>query len=152
MVNCLTFDVMNASIRFYTEDIRFNLRQKAFFRSWITQIASDYKRTIGQINFIFCSDSYLLSINKQFLEHDYFTDIITFDYSEDTLISGDIYISIDRVFDNASELSVDKNLEVQRVVIHGVLHLCGLNDKSSKDAKKMRNAENLALSKFPKKT
>lgn len=151
-MNCLTFGAMNASIRFYTEDIRFTLRQKAFFRSWITQIASDYKRTIGQINFIFCSDSYLLSINKQFLEHDYFTDIITFDYSEAALISGDIYISVERVFDNAMELSVDKNLEMQRVVIHGVLHLCGLKDKGSQDEKKMRKAENLALSKFPKRT
>lgn len=142
---------MKPSIRFYNEDIRFVLPQKAVYRSWIVAIAQNYGKTVGELTFIFCSDEHLLSINKQFLAHDYFTDIITFDYSTEDVIAGDIYISIDRVQDNASKFLVDKNLELQRVVIHGVLHLCGLKDKSDQDQKNMRKAEEKALLFFDKK-
>lgn len=141
----LIFGVMKPTIRFYNEDIRFVLPQKANYRSWIAAVAHQFGKKVGELTFIFCSDEHLLSINKQFLAHDYFTDIITFDYSTEDTIAGDIYISIDRVQDNASKFLVDKNLELQRVVIHGVLHLCGLKDKSENDQKKMRTAEENAL-------
>ncbi len=142
---------MKPTIRFYNEDIRFVLPQKANYRSWIATVAQQFGKKVGELTFIFCSDDYLLSINKQFLAHDYFTDIITFDYGTEDTIAGDIYISIDRVQDNASKFLVDKNLELQRVVIHGVLHLCGLKDKSENDQKNMRKAEEDALLLFDKK-
>lgn len=147
----LIFGVMKPTIRFYNEDIRFVLPQKANYRSWIATVAQQFGKKVGELTFIFCSDDYLLSINKQFLAHDYFTDIITFDYGTEDTIAGDIYISIDRVQDNASKFLVDKNLELQRVVIHGVLHLCGLKDKSENDQKNMRKAEEDALLLFDKK-
>lgn len=141
-----------AQITFHSEDISFTLPDKALYRRWIAETAASYGKTVSQIAFVFCSDAYLLEINKQYLQHDYFTDIITFDYSEGDIIAGDIFISVDRVLDNACENNVDNKTEMQRVVIHGILHLCGLKDKTKSDAQNMRKSEEIALSKFPQKT
>ena len=127
------------------------LPNKALFRQWITETALSHGKQVGELAFVFCSDDYLLEMNKQYLDHDYFTDIITFDYTEGDVIGGDIFISIDRVEDNACKNLVDKKTEMQRVVIHGVLHLCGYKDKQKEDSKKMRKLEDLALSKYPQK-
>ncbi|MFZ4784514.1 MAG: rRNA maturation RNase YbeY [Flavobacteriales bacterium] len=140
-----------AQITFHSEDISYTLPDKALVRRWIIETAASYGKSVSQVAFVFCSDTYLLEMNKQYLQHDYFTDIITFDYSEGDVISGDIFISIDRVQDNAREHRVDNKFEMQRVVIHGILHLCGLKDKTKTDAEKMRKSEEIALSKFPQK-
>jgi rRNA maturation RNase YbeY len=138
-------------ITFHSEDISYALPSKALYRRWIEEIALGHGKTVGELAFVFCSDAYLLEMNKQYLDHDYFTDIITFDYTEGETISGDIFISVDRVEDNACKNLVDKKVEMQRVVIHGVLHLCGYKDKKKEDSEKMRKLEDLALSKYPQK-
>ncbi|MEN9698974.1 MAG: hypothetical protein RLZZ301_172 [Bacteroidota bacterium] len=99
-------------------------------------------KTCGDISLVFTDDEYLLEVNKQFLDHDYYTDVITFDYCVDTTISGDVMISLDRVKDNASGLNITFQEELQRVIFHGVLHLCGYKDKSSDDVVLMRRKEN----------
>ncbi len=96
---------------------------------------------MGEITLVFCSDEYLLEMNRTHLNHDYYTDIITFDYTEEKSVSGDLFISVDRVFDNASEFNVSRETELKRVCIHGVLHLCGYKDKSDSDIKLMRTKE-----------
>ena len=134
-------------IQFFSEDIDFTLKEKQKVRQWIASIikAEGFKR-VGELNFIFCSDSYLLEINKQYLDHDTFTDIVTFDSSEiqDT-IAGDIFISIDRIDDNATKFGVTQRDELHRVIIHGVLHLCGYLDKKKEDKELMTNKENSSL-------
>ncbi len=100
----------------------------------------------GELSVIFCSDSYLLSINKQYLKHDYYTDIITFSYVDDHIVSGDLFISVERVSENAKQEGVEKQTELARVVIHGLLHLCGYNDKDKKDIQEMREKEKFYLS------
>lgn len=106
-------------------------------------------RTVGEINVILCSDNYLIDMNKRFLNHDYYTDIITFDYSVENTISGDLYISYDRVEDNASALGVSSQNEIYRVLIHGVMHLSGYSDKSKRQKQTMRERENFYLSILP---
>jgi len=103
------------------------------------------------LTYVFCSDEYLLEMNKTYLQHDYYTDIITFDYSEENNISGDLFISVDRVKDNALKIGVSLQNEMQRVVIHGVLHLCGFKDKEKTDVEIMRKMEEKALLLFPQK-
>lgn len=122
------------------------LRHKTVLREWIHLCIQKEKFETGFISFNFTSDKYLLGINKQYLKHNYFTDIITFDLSEDKTISGDIYISLDRVKDNARTLGEMFHVELYRVIIHGVLHLCGYGDKSKEEAKTMRKKENYYLS------
>ncbi|PLX02204.1 MAG: rRNA maturation RNase YbeY [Marinilabiliales bacterium] len=109
-------------------------------------ISEEEKITIGDINIIFCSDKYLLKMNKQYLSHDYFTDIITFDYSEENILSGDLFISLDRVNDNAKHFSVTLLNELARVVIHGIMHLTGYNDHTQEEQKVMRKQEDKYLS------
>jgi probable rRNA maturation factor len=104
---------------------------------------------MGDLVFIFCSDDFLLNMNKEYLEHDYFTDIITFDYSENDKVAGEMYISIDRIMDNAKSMEIRLLDEVHRVIIHGVLHLCGYKDKSKKEEVAMRQAEDKALEMRP---
>jgi probable rRNA maturation factor len=116
---------------------------------WIKSIAISFKKEVLALQYIFCSDEELLKINQQFLKHDEYTDIITFDYSEGKTISGDIYISIDRVFENARDNKVSQIEELHRVLVHGVLHLCGLMDKSKEESTKMRQNENKALKMRP---
>lgn len=105
-------------------------------------------KTLGDVSLVFTDDDYLLEVNKQYLNHDYYTDVITFDYSKDLLISGDIMISLDRVRDNSEALSQDFQVEFLRVVLHGVLHLCGYKDKRKEDISIMRSKEDFYLSLF----
>ena len=132
---------------FFEDTEEFNLANLNIEKN-IEKLAESESRTLGDINYILCSDPYLLDINRQYLNHDYFTDVITFDYSEDNVISGDIFISVDTVADNAKEYGVTFEKELERVMIHGVLHLVGYNDKSDSEVKVMRSKENQYLSLF----
>ena len=136
---------MSKSIFFHTEEIDFKLKKKKNVRNWLTQLVMTEEKTIEELNYIFCSDEYLLEVNKEHLDHDYYTDVITFDYCENKTISGDIFISIDRIKENA--LTFDKSFknELRRVMAHGLLHLMGYKDKSEADAIKMTEMENYAL-------
>lgn len=113
--------------------------------SWIRQVVQTHACQCGELSFVFCSDEHLLGVNRQFLDHDYYTDIITFDYTEGELISGEIFISLDRVKDNARKQKTTFQEELDRVIIHGILHLCGYKDKTPMQARKMRLAEDAAL-------
>ncbi len=132
-------------INFYEENIKSHLRNRRVIKQWIKDIISSYNYSTGNISYIFCSDDYLLNINRQYLSHDYYTDVITFDYDENNIVSGDIFISVDTVKSNSEQYSVSYNCELYRVIIHGVLHLCGLKDKTPEDAKIMREAEEKSL-------
>jgi len=135
-------------IHFQTEDIRFTLKNKTLLKAWITSTIAKKKRKTGDIAFVFCSDDFLLSVNKQYLNHTTYTDIITFDYSkEDTEqpISGDIFISIPRVKENASTYSVSFETELHRVIIHGILHLLGYADKTKTAKEEMTKQEDACL-------
>lgn len=130
-------------IRFFSEDVDFQLEGKLKKRNWIEKVLENSGLKSGDINYIFCSDSYLLEINKQFLDHDYFTDIITFPVDDDRKgrISSDMYLSIERIEDNAKNLGLSFDNELLRVMIHGILHLLGYEDKSIPGEKDMRNQE-----------
>ncbi len=135
-------------IQFFSEDIDFTVKDKQKIRTWITETikAEGFKR-VGELSFVFCSDAYLLEINKQYLNHDTFTDIVTFDSSEDEdVIAGDIFISVERIRENASKFSVSQKDELNRVIIHGVLHLCGYYDKKKEDKALMTEKEDYYLS------
>lgn len=116
-----------------------------FLFAWFTHVAEVEKQILGDVNIIFCSDKYLLEMNRAHLNHDYFTDIITFDYTEDNLVSGDLFISVERVSDNAKDLSLTFVEELNRVCVHGLLHLCGYKDKSEFDELLMRSKEDQML-------
>jgi len=132
------------TIYFHSEEISFELSNQPSYVDWIFSFISDHNFRCGDLNFVFCSDDYLLEINRAHLSHDYYTDIITFNYVEGDLLGGDIFISIDRVEDNA-KLSRNFAEELRRVMAHGVLHLIGFNDKSDKEKVEMTNAENKCL-------
>ena len=121
------------------------LKSRTKIKQWIKQVIETKGKKTGNITYIFCDDEYLLEVNKQYLQHDYYTDVITFDYVENDLISGDIFISTDRVRENALAFGSSETEELHRVIIHGALHLLGLKDKSEKGASQMRQAENEAL-------
>lgn len=140
---------MSRNISFRLQDVNFTLKDKQVLRNWVALVASNEGFSIAPINYVFCSDAHLLEMNKQFLNHNYFTDIITFDYTEGKRLSGDIFISIDRVADNAKTYKSTFECELHRVMIHGVLHLMGYKDKSPADEKKMRAKENAALKLLP---
>lgn len=114
-------------------------------RTWIEEVARRHNRRVGDLNYIFCNDEKILEVNIEFLQHDYYTDIITFDYSTKRKISGDIFISLDTVASNAELFAKDYDEEFMRVVIHGVLHLCGINDKGEGEREIMEQHENDAL-------
>ena len=135
-------------IRFFNKDIKFTLTDKLLLKKWIKKVVSFYGNRVGDINIILCDDPSILEINNQFLGHDYYTDIITFDYTEEKVINGELYISIDTVRANAEEYNQDFPDELHRVIIHGILHLCGLDDHCDEDIKEMREAENLSLQKL----
>lgn len=140
---------MPVPVFFFEEDIQFKPKHKAVLRDWIksTIITEGYK--LKELNYIFCSDKYLIELNQQYLNHDTYTDIITFDNSEtEGLVIGDIFISVERIRENASLFSVPEADELHRVIIHGVLHLMGYQDKTKKDKSLMTNKENLYLSKL----
>ncbi|MBR4619822.1 MAG: rRNA maturation RNase YbeY [Salinivirgaceae bacterium] len=114
----------------------------------IEKLVTNENKILGDVNYILCSDAYLLDINRQYLNHDYYTDVISFDYCEENVISGDIFISVDTVADNAKEYGTTFENELERVMIHGVLHFVGYNDKSDDEVKEMRAKENQYLSLF----
>ena len=116
--------------------------------AWINHVAADYGRNVGDIGYIFCDDEKILEVNRQFLQHDYYTDIITFDYSTEQYISGDLFISLDTVRSNAALVGSTYEEELHRVIIHGILHLCGLNDKGPGEREIMEAAENRALQSY----
>jgi probable rRNA maturation factor len=140
-----SYTTMPNTIHFFFTDTKYNLAQRTLLRNWITTVAKKNGKSISNINFIFCSDEYLLQINRDHLKHDYYTDIITFDLSLDKHILSDIYISVDRVRDNAKKNNSSIKNEMHRVMIHGVLHLCGYKDKSHVDKKIMTNKEDISL-------
>lgn len=112
---------------------------------WIEQVVVSHDRILGRLAYLFCDDEKILSVNREFLTHDYYTDIITFDYSRRRLVSGDMYISLDTVRSNAEMLDQDYHRELMRVIIHGVLHLCGINDKAPGEREIMETHEEVAL-------
>lgn len=132
-------------IGFYTKEINFNLKSRRTLKNWMKQVIENHGGKCKDINIVLCSDSFLLDMNRQFLGHDYYTDIITFDYCEENEISGELYISIDTVKANAVEYGEPFLTELHRVIIHGVLHLLGFDDHTDKDISKMRAAENESL-------
>lgn len=132
-------------IDFTFEQINTFELDKILISNWLSNVALSENKNIETISVIFCSDDYLLSVNKEYLNHDYYTDIITFDYSVDTEISGDLFISIDRVKENATEFNVPFLNELHRVLVHGVLHLCGYGDKSPDEETLMRSKEDFYL-------
>lgn len=135
-------------ISFQNLSISFKLKEKTKIKLWIKTIIDKEKHTLGTINYMFCNDDELLEINIKHLNHNTLTDIITFDYTEDKKISSDIFISVDRVLENAKKFEVSFEEELRRVMIHGVLHLCGYKDKSKPDVELMRKKENWALKLF----
>ncbi len=135
------------AISFTSQHKKFKLLKSAAIKKWIDVVIKKEKRKLGEIHYVFVSDEELLEMNKQFLKHNTYTDIITFDYSEGKTINGDIFISIDRVKDNATKFKTEFNDELHRVIVHGVLHLCGYKDKTKKDAALMRKMEENSLSK-----
>jgi rRNA maturation RNase YbeY len=132
-------------ITYLSEDIKLPKIEKRKTSKWIQQVALQYGKKINEISFIFCSDNYILQVNKEYLKHDYYTDIITFDYSENDKLSGDIFISVDTVKTNAEKFNQTFEVELHRVIIHGILHLCGQKDKAKEDRAEMTRKENLAL-------
>lgn len=134
-------------IRFFNEDISYKLKQKQVTRQWLKQHAEREGYAIGDLNYIFCSDEHVLQVNRDYLQHDYYTDIITFDQSEEEgKIEGDIFVSVERVADNATKIGVSAEQEMRRVMAHGLLHLCGYGDKTDDEVALMRAKEDEWLS------
>ncbi len=136
---------MKTRIHFFNEDNTFRLQGVKEKRTWLIRCIESEGKNAGEINFIFCSDDYLHKMNVEYLNHDTLTDVITFDYTEENTISGDIFISIPRVKENATLFSMPYREELNRVMVHGILHLCGYKDKTAKQEKQMRNKEDEKL-------
>lgn len=132
----------------FNYESEFNLENESVYSNWIARIIESEEYLIGEINYIFCDDEYLHAINVQYLNHDTLTDIISFDYTEGTVISGDIFISTERIRDNANDFNVSFDEELKRVMAHGVLHYCGYKDKSDSDAQLMRKKEEEKINMF----
>jgi rRNA maturation RNase YbeY len=135
------------AIIFYSEDVKKPRLKFTQIKEWIRNTIKLYGKKEGNISYIFCSDEYILEINKKYLEHEYFTDIITFDYCENDTINGDIYISLERVEENAIMYGTQDD-EIYRVIIHGILHLCGFEDNTPEEIEEMRKMEDEALKKL----
>ncbi|WP_262247411.1 rRNA maturation RNase YbeY [Parapedobacter soli] len=134
-------------IHFFAEDTTYRVKQKLALKRWIKATIASEGFKVGEISIVLCSDTYLLAINKQYLRHDTYTDIVTFDSSEqDDTIAGDVFISIDRVQENALKFGVPERDELHRVIIHGILHLCGYGDKRKEDKARMTDKEDFYLS------
>jgi rRNA maturation RNase YbeY len=134
------------AIFFYTEHVRLPAKfPKRKLKAWICEIANNHAKTIDHINYIFCTDVQIRELNTEFLKHKYYTDILTFNYSKENNIDGEIYISIDTVKSNAKKFNTNLKEELYRVMIHGILHLCGINDLTVQDKEKMTQEENKAL-------
>ena len=129
-------------ISYYTEDIKFTLKGKLLNNRWLKMVVGSEIKRMGDVSLIFCSDRYILDVNMRYLQHDYFTDIITFDYCEGDVVSGDLFISIDSVRENAVLYGASFEDELDRVMVHGVLHLLGYDDHTPEDTAVMRDKEN----------
>lgn len=132
-------------ISYQTDGVKMPAIAKKEITTWIKAVAESYGKKVGEIAYIFCSDEKILEVNRTYLQHDYYTDIITFDYTEGNKISGDLFISLDTVTTNAGLFNSTYNEELHRVIIHGILHLCGIDDKGPGEREKMEDAENKAL-------
>ena len=139
--------VSRGEILFFSEEIKFSLRDRMAKRKWLFALAALHRRKIASLNYIFTSDKFLLAMNKKFLRHNTLTDIITFDFSVPSkkLITGEIYVSIPRIKENAKKFEVPFSQELDRVMAHGLLHLCGFSDKKTSEQKRMRTEEEKAL-------
>lgn len=133
------------AIFFSTENIDFELADEPKVKKWILAVVGAQGKRVGNLNYLFCDDSYLINVNRTYLNHDTYTDIITFDYVEGSVVSGDILISVERVRENATLFNSSFEQELRRVIIHGVLHLLGQADKTDEDAAEMRRKEESAL-------
>ena len=133
-------------ITYQTDGVAMPDIKKREVTEWIKQVAANYGKRVGEVAYIFCNDEKILEVNRQYLQHDYYTDIITFDYTEGSRISGDLFISLDTVRTNAEQFADgDYRRELHRVIIHGILHLCGINDKGPGEREQMEAAEDRAL-------
>ena len=138
-----------AKVHFFSQDIRSSLKNTTTLKLFIESIFKGERRGLNSINYIFCSDKTLREINKKYLNHDFYTDVITFNLSSNNKpITAEVYISVERVRDNAKKLGVSINSELHRVLFHAVLHLCGYNDKKKKDIEIMRKKEDVLLTKY----
>lgn len=144
---------MTAKINFFKEDTAINQSNKFIedTRHWIEEAIIKESKKVGDINIIYCKKQYLLEINRQYLSHDYHTDIITFNYNAKEVISGDLFLGVDIIKDNAKGIDVSFEQELNRVIIHGILHLIGYNDKTNEQAKEIRAKENFYLTLHPKR-
>ncbi|WP_321425271.1 rRNA maturation RNase YbeY [uncultured Bacteroides sp.] len=133
------------AISYQTDGVKMPVIKKRETTSWIKAVANMHEKKIGEIAYIFCSDEKILEVNREYLQHDYYTDIITFDYCEDNVLSGDIFISLDTVKSNSEQFKTTYDEELHRTIIHGILHLCGINDKGEGEREIMEAAENKAL-------
>jgi rRNA maturation RNase YbeY len=136
------------NISFHNEGVNTKTPSKRLLKAWIKEFVSNHGKKVGELAFIFCSDEKILEVNQNFLQHDYYTDIITFDYCKDEIVSGDIFISVERVADNATSHNVEYKAELLRVLAHGILHLIGFQDKTPKNKKEMTENEDLCISLF----
>ena len=134
------------AVIYQAEGIKFPDIKRRNTTSWIRFVTEIYQKRVGDISYIFCSDEVILKVNKEYLQHDYYTDIITFDYTEGDTISGDLFISLDTVRSNSEQFGTLFQDELDRVIIHGILHLCGFKDKTPEEEKQMRELEEQALS------
>ena len=137
-------------ITYSSENVKMPAIRRRETSAWIKRVAESYGKRVGEVGYLFCDDEKILEVNREFLQHDYYTDIITFDYCEGDVLNGDIVISLDTVRSNAEQLGKDYEEELHRVIIHGILHLCGLNDKGPGEREQMEAAENQALAMFTK--
>ena len=132
-------------VSYQTDGVEMPAIKKSKTTEWIKAVAATYEKRVGEIAYIFCSDEKILEVNRHYLQHDYYTDIITFDYCEGNRLSGDLFISLDTVRTNAEQFGSDYETELHRDIIHGILHLCGINDKGPGEREIMEEAENRAL-------
>ena len=133
-------------ISYQTDGVKMPAIKRRENSAWVKRVAATYRKKVGDVAYIFVNDDKILEVNQQYLQHDYYTDIITFDYSEGDVISGDLFISLDTVRTNAEQVGATYEQELNRVIIHGILHLCGINDKGPGEREIMEAAENKALS------
>ena len=132
-------------ITYNTEKVKMPAIKRRETTAWIRRVAATYYKKVGEVGYLFCDDEHILQVNREYLGHDYYTDIITFDYSEGDTLNGDLIISLDTVRTNAQKFRKDYDEELHRVIIHGILHLCGINDKGPGEREMMEEAENHAL-------
>ncbi len=132
-------------ITYQTDGTRMPNIKKRETTAWIRRVAATYGKKVGDVGYIFCNDERIIEVNREYLQHDYYTDIITFDYTEDDTIGGDLFISLDTVRTNSEQFATEYDEELHRTIIHGILHLCGINDKGPGEREIMEAAENRAL-------